>query len=259
MASLTLVKLLQFLLQELHKPAAPSQSTAKWSSNTSYFTLSILWAFIDLLNVVMNTSVSSDKVSLVNLSESTPNSVLGPRGSHSAKEAANFLIISSDLQALSFSIRLHSSSFPCHCFLYSSFCHSSSCLWDSSSQSSMNLLSSDCGIPVSPLVFPNVTAYRNQVAPGPLTNSQWSDPTPVTKYCSGQAEKRAQVHIHCYWIVLLWAQNVPCSIYFYNTALTFLECSCTSKQTNLLWVVKFYSDRVNSWIVIQNCSDLCRN
>ena len=101
MASLTLVKLLQFLLQELHKPAAPSQSTAKWSSNTSYFTLSILWAFIDLLNVVMNTSVSSDKVSLVNLSESTPNSVLGPRGSHSAKEAANFLIISSDLQALS--------------------------------------------------------------------------------------------------------------------------------------------------------------
>ena len=46
---------------------------------------------------VMNASMSSDKVSLVNFSESTPNSCLGLRGSLSARDAAIVLISSSDL------------------------------------------------------------------------------------------------------------------------------------------------------------------
>ena len=57
-------------------------------SNTGHFPRSISWASIDLSNVVMNTSMSSDKVSLVNFSESTPNSCLGLRGSLSARDAA---------------------------------------------------------------------------------------------------------------------------------------------------------------------------
>ena len=65
--------------------------------SASYLMCSILWAFVDLLSVVMNASVLFDKVSLVNLSESTPNSVLGLWYSCFAKEAANFLLFSSDL------------------------------------------------------------------------------------------------------------------------------------------------------------------
>ena len=158
-----------------------------WSEQHRPYTRSISWAYTDLSNVVMNASMSSDDVSLVNFSESTPNSVLSLWCSRSAKEAVNVLIISSDLRALS-SIRLHSSSFRRHssyCLLSSSqqtssFCCSSSRLRHSSSQSSMNLLSSDGGNSVFPWFFPNVTAYGNQVAAGPLANSQCSDPIPDT-------------------------------------------------------------------------------
>ena len=132
--------------KELHKSAAPYQSTVEQA------VLAILGvqspvASIDLSNIIMSACMSSDKVSLVNFSESTPNSVHGLRSSCSANEAANVLIISSDLRVLSSYICLHFSSFCLHSYSYLllfssqqnfSFCHSVSCLWDSSSQSSMN-------------------------------------------------------------------------------------------------------------------------
>ena len=116
----------------------------------------------------MNASMSSDKVSLVNFYESTPNSCLGFLGSLSAKDAAIVLINSSDLQTLSSSIHLHSSSFclqSCSFLRLSSsrrvstFCRSCSHLQDSSSHSSINLLNSDVTA-ISPLTFPECRSMQ---------------------------------------------------------------------------------------------------
>ena len=54
----------------------------------------------------------------------------------------------------------------------------------------------------------SVTACRNQVAVGPLANSQWSNPTPVTNYCRELEYKCTFIRAQIHFIRMLYINNL---------------------------------------------------
>ena len=160
----------------------------------------------------MNTSTLSDKVSLVNFSKSTPNSVLNIRDSYSAQEEANVLIIS-------LTFKLYPLPSVSNFSVPSLFVSTPKCFFSPPPNNLLpsvvlihvcetpNSLSSNTMV-VSPWFFLNVPAYRKQVTANLPTLSVM---IPFLSLTVKEAEREEILSLH-FTIIKSFFESPKCTV-----------------------------------------------